>query len=273
MDQQTALWNSIDRAFERWLAPSDAALERVIASAAKAGLPEIAVAPAQGRLLEVLARAIGARRILEIGTLAGYSALWLARALPADGTLVTLELEPDHVMSLNNLAYSAIDRGEIDAETIRRAERAHALRPDDPSVLDTLGWLRYKQARFRDDASGPGAVTLLVRSIQQRPEDPGLEPLDHLGDALWRAGDRAAAIRAWQAAAELLERAHPRSSIVEGLPIYERREQGLQLQDPEDFWRRSYADIAERAARKARTALAGGEPATAPIATGPLPLP
>jgi tetratricopeptide (TPR) repeat protein len=184
-----------------------------------------------------------------------------------------LELEPDHVMSLNNLAYSAIDRGEIDAETIRRAERAHALRPDDPSVLDTLGWLRYKQARFRDDASGPGAVTLLVRSIQQRPEDPGLEPLDHLGDALWRAGDRAAAIRAWQAAAELLERAHPRSSIVEGLPIYERREQGLQLQDPEDFWRRSYADIAERAARKARTALAGGEPATAPIATGPLPLP
>ena len=95
MDQQAALWTSIDRAFERWLAPSDAALERVIASAAHAGLPEIAVAPAQGRLLEVLARAIGARRILEIGTLAGYSAIWLARALPADGTLVTLELEPD----------------------------------------------------------------------------------------------------------------------------------------------------------------------------------
>lgn len=95
MEPQSALWNSIDRAFERWLAPSDAALERVIASAAHAGLPEIAVAPAQGRLLEVLARAIGARRILEIGTLAGYSAIWLARALPADGTLVTLELEPD----------------------------------------------------------------------------------------------------------------------------------------------------------------------------------
>lgn len=180
-----------------------------------------------------------------------------------------LELDADHVMSLNNLAYSAIDRGEIDAATIRRAERAHELRPDDPSVLDTLGWLRYKQSRFRDDASGPGAVTLLVRSIQQRPEDPGLEPLDHLGDALWRAGDRPAAIRAWQAAAELLERAHPRSSIVEGLPMYERREQGVQLQDPEDFWRRSYADIAERAARKARTALAGGEPATAPVTTSP----
>jgi predicted O-methyltransferase YrrM/uncharacterized damage-inducible protein DinB len=111
MDPQTALWNSIDRAFEQWLAPADAALDRVIASAAHAGLPEIAVAPAQGRLLEVLARAIGARRILEIGTLAGYSAIWLARALPADGTLVTLELEPDRA----RLARANLDAAGLDA--------------------------------------------------------------------------------------------------------------------------------------------------------------
>jgi len=88
------LWNAVDHALEAWLAPQDAALVATAAAAAAAGLPTIAVAPAQGRLLEVLARAIGARRILEVGTLAGYSAIWLARALPADGMLVTLELEP-----------------------------------------------------------------------------------------------------------------------------------------------------------------------------------
>ncbi|MFM7259224.1 MAG: O-methyltransferase, partial [bacterium] len=88
------LWNAVDHALEAWLAPQDGALVATAAAAAAAGLPAIAVAPAQGRLLEVLARAIGARRILEVGTLAGFSAIWLARALPADGTLVTLELEP-----------------------------------------------------------------------------------------------------------------------------------------------------------------------------------
>jgi len=88
------LWNAVDRALEAWLAPQDGALVATAAAAAAAGLPAIAVAPAQGRLLEVLARAVGARRILEVGTLAGYSAIWLARALPADGMLMTLELEP-----------------------------------------------------------------------------------------------------------------------------------------------------------------------------------
>lgn len=181
----------------------------------------------------------------------------------------SLALEPDHAMSLNNLAFSAIDRGEIDAETVRRAERAHDLMPSDPSVLDTLGWLRYKQGRFRDDASGPGAITLIRRAIEARPDDPGLEPLDHLGDALWRAGDRNASIRAWRAVAEILPRRHPVESIVDGLPAYERREQGVRLLDPRDFWQRSYGDIGERAARKVATALAGGEPAVAPLAATP----
>lgn len=87
------LWNAVDGALEAWLAPADEALVAATVAAARAGLPEIAVAPAQGRFLEVLARAVGARRILEIGTLAGYSTIWLARALPADGTLVTLEID------------------------------------------------------------------------------------------------------------------------------------------------------------------------------------
>ena len=103
------LWNAVDRAFEDWLAPADDALIHATAAATKAALPEIAVAPAQGRFLQVLARSIGARRILEVGTLAGYSAIWLARALPAGGRLVTLELDPARAeIARGNLAHAGL---------------------------------------------------------------------------------------------------------------------------------------------------------------------
>jgi predicted O-methyltransferase YrrM len=71
-------------------------LDAVLAASSAAGLPEINVAPNQGKLLQLLAQSHGARSILEIGTLGGYSTIWLARALPADGKLVTLEFEPKH---------------------------------------------------------------------------------------------------------------------------------------------------------------------------------
>jgi len=110
-----AQWSEVDRALEDWLAPADAALRGAIASATRAGLPAIAVAPAQGRMLQVLARAIGARRILEIGTLAGYSAIWLARGLPAGGRLVTLELDPERAqIARENLARAGLsERCEV----------------------------------------------------------------------------------------------------------------------------------------------------------------
>lgn len=78
------------------LANHDAALDAALSSSRAAGLPEIAVSPLQGRLLQVLARGVSATRVLEIGTLGGYSAIWLARALPAGGRLVTLEIDPRH---------------------------------------------------------------------------------------------------------------------------------------------------------------------------------
>jgi len=103
------LWTKVDGALEAWLAPADPALAAAAAAAAQAGLPEIAVAPAQGRFLEVLARATGARRMLEIGTLAGYSTIWLARALPADGRLVSLEIDPERA----RLARENLDRAGL----------------------------------------------------------------------------------------------------------------------------------------------------------------
>jgi predicted O-methyltransferase YrrM len=89
-------WAEVDRYIEQTLLQRDAALDAALADAAAAGLPPISVTPAQGQLLFVLATSMGARRILELGTLAGYSAICMARALPADGKLVTLELEPRH---------------------------------------------------------------------------------------------------------------------------------------------------------------------------------
>ncbi|GEA82759.1 O-methyltransferase [Cellulomonas gelida] len=90
-----ALWSQVD-AYFGVLAPEDVHLVATRARAHAAGLPDIAVAPNQGKFLQLLASVVGARRILEIGTLGGYSTLWLARALPSSGRLVTLELDPAH---------------------------------------------------------------------------------------------------------------------------------------------------------------------------------
>ncbi|MFJ1703889.1 O-methyltransferase [Kitasatospora sp. NPDC088346] len=94
MSQQQ--WTAVDDYFSEVLIGPDEVLEGALAAADDAGLPQINVAPNQGKLLQLLAATRGARRILEIGTLGGYSTIWLGRALPADGTLVTLEIDPAH---------------------------------------------------------------------------------------------------------------------------------------------------------------------------------
>jgi len=89
-------WAAVDHYIEQMFVPSDPALEAALKASNEAGLPEIQVSPAQGKLLQILARATGTQRILEIGTLGGYSTIWLARALPAGGRLITLEVNPKH---------------------------------------------------------------------------------------------------------------------------------------------------------------------------------
>lgn len=92
----TEAWDAVDMYFTGKLVAPDAALEAALKANAAAGLPSIDVAPNQGKLLHVLALTRGARRILEIGTLGGYSTIWMARALPTGGRLVTLEFAPRH---------------------------------------------------------------------------------------------------------------------------------------------------------------------------------
>lgn len=87
-------WAAVDRYITDRLVPADSVLEAALADSTAAGLPAINVTPNQGKLLHLLARSLGARRILEVGTLGGYSTIWLARALPPDGYLVTLEISP-----------------------------------------------------------------------------------------------------------------------------------------------------------------------------------
>jgi predicted O-methyltransferase YrrM len=89
-------WTAVDRYITDLLVPEDAALEAALQDSAAAGLPPIAVTPNQGKLLGLLARVQRARTILELGTLGGYSTIWLARALPAGGRLVTLEAEAEY---------------------------------------------------------------------------------------------------------------------------------------------------------------------------------
>ncbi|UZN05338.1 O-methyltransferase [Cellulomonas sp. S1-8] len=89
------MWAAVDAYVAPLVGEADGAAA-VRAAAADAGLPDIAVSAAQGRFLELLTRAVGARRVLEIGTLGGYSTWWLAQALPADGSVVTLELSAEH---------------------------------------------------------------------------------------------------------------------------------------------------------------------------------
>ncbi|TKC78938.1 O-methyltransferase [Trinickia terrae] len=99
-------WNAVDSYFSGALVPSDAALDATLKSSEEAGLPTINVAPNQGKLLHLFARIKNARRILEIGTLGGYSTIWLARALPSDGTLISLE---------SNAEYAELARRNIES--------------------------------------------------------------------------------------------------------------------------------------------------------------
>lgn len=102
-------WTAVDHYFDEQLQLSDPSLETVLADSAAAEMPAISITPSQGRFLQLLARAIAARRILEIGTLGGYSTIWLARALPNGGRLISLEVDPKHAAIANaNIARAGL---------------------------------------------------------------------------------------------------------------------------------------------------------------------
>lgn len=112
---QSELFTAVDRYIDGLFAVEDEALKAALSDANAAGLPQIQVSAGQGKFLYLLAKLIGARRILELGTLGGYSTIWLARALPEDGRMVTLEYEPKHakVASANLARAGLADKVEV----------------------------------------------------------------------------------------------------------------------------------------------------------------
>jgi predicted O-methyltransferase YrrM len=104
------IWESVDKYLGEMLIPQDSTLEQALAAAAAAKLPAIQVSSVQGKLLHLLARIMGARNILEIGTLGGYSTIWMARALPEGGRVITLEADPKHAeVARKNFAHAGVE--------------------------------------------------------------------------------------------------------------------------------------------------------------------
>lgn len=139
MTRQT--WQAVDEYFATALGATDPVLEGALARARQAGLPPIQVSPNQGRLLWLLARAVHARTVLEIGTLGGYSAIWLGRALPPVGRLTTLEVDPRHAeVARANLAGAGLgDVADVvlgDAVESLRALDAQGAGPFDLIFID-----------------------------------------------------------------------------------------------------------------------------------------
>lgn len=174
-------WSAVDQYLTDLLETSDPTLEAVLESSASAGLPAINVAPNQGKLLELLARMSGARRILEIGTLGGYSTIWLARALPADGSLITLEYEPLHseIARANIEAAGFADRVEV--RTGRAADSLATLEAEGAGPFDLIfldadkeSYPQYFAAAMR--LSRPGTLIVADNVIRQGAVvDPGSE--------------------------------------------------------------------------------------------------
>jgi predicted O-methyltransferase YrrM len=142
-------WQSVDDYFGALFIGPDAALDAALAGSAAAGLPAIAVSPLQGKQLYLLARAIGARSILEIGTLGGYSTIWLARALSHGGRVITLELKPEHAA--------------VAQENITRAGLADRVDLRVGPALDTL-------ARLVRDGAGPFDLVFIDADKQAMAE-------------------------------------------------------------------------------------------------------
>jgi len=114
------VWTAVDDYFDAALAPNDAALDAALKASVAGGLPAIQVSAAQGKHLQLLARSVGARRILEVGTLGGYSTIGLARALPPAGQVITLEADPGHAA----VARANIERAGLAARVELRVGKA-----------------------------------------------------------------------------------------------------------------------------------------------------
>ncbi len=131
-------WEAVDAYIAQMLLRQDPVLEEVLRASAAAGLPPIALSPPQAKFLHLLARVHGARLILELGTLGGYSTIWLARALPADGRLITLEVNPDYAAVAAANTHRAGVAGPIQIKIQPALDGLRELISDDAGPFDLI---------------------------------------------------------------------------------------------------------------------------------------
>jgi predicted O-methyltransferase YrrM len=164
-------WNDVDTYFAETLALTDPALEGALKSSDAAGLPQIAVSAPQGKLLQLLAQLQGARTILEIGTLGGYSTICLARALPEGGRLITLEFDPRHAeVARGNIAAAGLaDKVEVRVgpalESLPRLQ-AEGLGPFDLSFIDADKVNNPAYVRWALELSRPGSLIIVDNVVR-----------------------------------------------------------------------------------------------------------
>lgn len=190
-------WIATEEFLSRTVVHPDAAVQQAIHSAAEAGMPAIEVAPNAGKLLKLLVQLTGARRILEIGTLAGYSTIWMGRGLPHNGTLVTCEYLPQHA----EVAWANIDAAGLGERVEIRLgpalETLAALEEEEREPFDFIFIDADKQnnSRYLDWAvklGRPGATVVLDNTIWEGAVlDPGMDPVNAQGiiDALKLLGE------------------------------------------------------------------------------------
>jgi predicted O-methyltransferase YrrM len=175
------VFEKVDAYLDELFAPPDEALQSALEAAAEAGLPRIQVSPMQGKLLYVLARLVDARRILEIGTLGGYSAIWLGRALGPEGRLITLEVSEEHAaVARDNLATAGLsDRVEVVVGPALVSLPALEARGEEPFDMvfidaDKPGYSEYLRWALRLTRSG-GLIVAdnVVRGGSVLAPDPG----------------------------------------------------------------------------------------------------
>jgi|SRR5579884_875878 len=165
------IWAAVDQYIVDKLAPEDAELEAALRANDAAELPPIDVSPPQGKMLQLLARSVGARRILEIGTLGGYSTIWLARALPAGGKLLTLELEPKHAeVALANVGRAGLS-GVVELRLGPALESLAALvgektAPFDFIFIDADKWNNAAYLDYAIRLARPGTMIIVDNVIR-----------------------------------------------------------------------------------------------------------
>ena len=192
------LWSAVDGYIIDTLVGADDALDAAVRASDEAGLPSIQVSAPQGKFMYLLARVHGARRILEVGTLGGYSTIWLARALPADGKLVTMEIDPLHAeVATANVARAGLsDKVEVLVGNARELLPELERRNDEPFDLTFIDADKasipfyFESARRMSRRGSLILVDNVVREgavIQAESEDVSVQGVRKLNDML--AGD------------------------------------------------------------------------------------